>query len=510
MFIICVGLFLDFTGILPTYLGWAAQIQFIPALLALNLGVLAVLVVLALIFGRLYCSIICPLGIFQDMWSGLRGKKRKYKFWKQTKAVRAVRYGLLGIFAIMIIAGITSYAAVIEPYSAFGRMMTNLFSPISDYINNQLASAEAARESYTYFTIDIWIRGISSFILAIITFIGLAVTSVLTGRGYCNTVCPVGTLLGFAGKFSLFKVRIDADKCKGCRACANKCKGHCIDIATKSVDYERCVTCMNCLSTCKHEAIAYTPSLKAMIRQKGKIQPTEKAVDKSVDKPESRENAEETSTTERAEIRNDRRAFLMTTAAGAAGALLCPALSSAEETPEGSLADVSRKEAYPRETRITPPGSTGHTNFDRRCVGCMLCVRACHNNVLRAGKIAPEMSYERGYCRPTCNDCSTVCPTGAIREMTLERKSSTQIGRAVWKFHDCINTTKSDSCKACMRACPNGSITFTESKGPNGKKIEIPVVDQERCIGCGACEYVCPARPVAAIHVEGNLQHREI
>ncbi|MBQ9241717.1 MAG: 4Fe-4S dicluster domain-containing protein [Proteobacteria bacterium] len=553
MFVACLALFLDFTGALSTYLGWVAKIQFMPAILSLNVFIFIGLILLTVIFGRIYCSVICPLGIFQDLFGALRGKKKTYKFWKATKAMRAVRYGALGLFAVLAIAGIMSVVSIFEPYSAFGRIATSILAPAYDGINNLFASIAETHESYTFYGVDVWLRGTASLILAIITFVGLAAAGVLTGRGYCTTVCPVGTLLGLLSKFSIFRVRIQADKCKNCHACERKCKSHCIDLSTHTVDPERCVSCFNCLSACKFDAIGYTPSLKDMLKTTSaktssetpdaphnaegakppKAQSDEKPENPAeADTPERTENAEkahenaETSqksdekVQENASTRSDtpveaqpnaRRAFMATAATAAAGAALCPALALAKD---GELAEVSRKSPYPRENVVTPPGSNGWLSLSKHCTGCQLCIRACHNKVLRmsddAGQLLrPVLSFERGYCRPTCNDCSQVCPTGAIKPISIEQKSSTQIGRAIWRQDICLSA-KGKHCRACGRACPNGAITFAVTQTAEGKKAKIPVVDLERCIGCGACEYVCPARPLAAIHVEGIMQHHEI
>ena len=431
MFIACLGIFLDFTGVLPTYLGWVAQIQAIPAILALNIGILAVLLVLTLLFGRIYCSVICPLGIFQDLWSSLRGKKRKYKFREQTKKRRIIRYSVLALFIVLLIVG-TSLSAVIEPYSAFGRMATSLFAPVYDAVNNQLASIAASHDSYQFYDVDIWIRGTASFILAIITFVGLAICGIFTGRSYCTNFCPVGTLLGLFARFSLFKVRLDKDKCKDCGSCSNRCKAHCIDVKNHKVDPELCIGCMNCLKACRFDAISYQPSLKNMIAGLPHKDSSEPHLDCDLDdnkstQPQSeQENADvsnatlddsQTSsvavensesktsqdTSAKAEVTsadcedksehddekslsqdnpvNERRLFLAATAA-AAGTALCPALGLAGQSDQ-ALANVTRKEPYPRETPITPPGSQSHVNFFHHCTGCMLCVRACHNQVLR-------------------------------------------------------------------------------------------------------------------------------
>ena len=561
-FLACLAIFLDFTGLTHAWLGWIAKIQLVPAIFAFNIIGLFVLLVLTLIFGRIYCSIICPLGIFQDLFSSFRGKKRKYAFWEHTKKLRIVRYSILSVFIILLIAEVMAIATVIEPYSAFGRMATSLFAPVYDAINNILAQVAESRDSYAFYSVDVWIKGTSSLILAIVTFIGLVAAGIATGRGYCNTICPIGTLLGLLSKCSLFKIKLDQNKCKSCGKCAAKCKAHCIDFKNKTVDHERCVVCFNCLGTCKLNGVTYTPSLANMCFKKSKTIEEQKIIESSkshdnhdvtdndeltsksienkdantenienkdantenienkdtnAENIENKDQISETSDTamsSKPSTSSSRRQFLGTAATATAGLLLCP--SQLHATPASDFADVTRKTPHPRETLIIPPGAGYLNHFTHHCTGCMLCVRACPNKVLRISDdsrlkfIQPTLSFERGYCRPTCNTCGSVCPTAAIEPITLAQKSSTQIGRAIWNKDVCISATEGAHCRACARACPNGAITFIPSTTPNGKKCKIPVVDLERCIGCGACEYVCPTRPLAAIHIEGNMQHREI
>ncbi len=122
----------------------------------------------------------------------------------------------------------------------------------------------------------------------------------------------------------------------------------------------------------------------------------------------------------------------------------------------------------------------------------------------------PEVSYERGYCRPECTRCSEVCPTGAIRLLDRAEKSATQIGHAVWLRENCVVLTDGVNCGNCARHCPTGAITMILSEDGIWDSPEIPMVDTERCIGCGACENLCPARPYSAIYVEGHPVHRKV
>lgn len=130
-------LFLDFTGTVHAWLGWTARIQFLPALLALNLVIVLALVALTLVFGRIYCSIVCPLGVLQDIvaWFGKKRKKNRYAY---SPAKAWLRYGVLALFVIALVAGVGSFVALLAPYSSYGRIAGNLFAPIYQWGNNFL------------------------------------------------------------------------------------------------------------------------------------------------------------------------------------------------------------------------------------------------------------------------------------------------------------------------------------------------------------------------------------
>ena len=189
-------LFLDFTGTLHTWFGWMAKIQFLPALLALNLGVVLGLIVLTLLFGRIYCSVICPLGVFQDIisWFGGRSKKRRYRF-SYSPAKNILRYSILIIFLIALIGGIGSLAALLAPYSAYGRIAQNLFAPFYAWGNNVLAYWAERADSYAFYETEVWLKSVPTFIIALLTFIFVFILAWRNGRTYCNTICPVGTIL---------------------------------------------------------------------------------------------------------------------------------------------------------------------------------------------------------------------------------------------------------------------------------------------------------------------------
>lgn len=475
-------LFLDFTGSLHAWLGWMAEVQFLPAVLALNVGVVIFLLILTLIFGRVYCSVICPMGVMQDVvtWLGGRSNKRRYRF-SYSPQKRILRFVVLAVFLVTLVAGINSVVALLAPYSAYGRIAQNILSPVYAYGNNLLAYFAERADSYAFYRTDVWIRSIPTFVVAVLTFVIVAVMAWRNGRTYCNTVCPVGTVLGLVARWSWLKPVIDTEKCNACSLCSRTCKASCIDFKNHQIDYSRCVACMDCIQTCKHGAISYRhPS-----RKTSSVSPDDVKVDTS------------------------RRSFLATTALVTATA----ALKAQEMKVDGGLAAIEDKKIPNRQTPILPPGSQNARHFAQHCTACQLCVSACPNGVLRPSAdlmkfMQPEMSYERGYCRPECNKCSEVCPTDAIKLTDLAEKSATQIGHAVWVKSNCVPLTDGVECGNCARHCPTGAITMIPSDASNADSLKIPAVDVERCIGCGACENLCPSRPFSAIYVEGHERHR--
>ena len=215
--------------------------------------------------------------------------------------------------------------------------------------------------------------------------------------------------------------------------------------------------------------------------------------------------------TAKVEAKNNegRREFLV----GTGLALATATLAQEKKKVDGGLAVIEDKVPPKRLTPITPPGSISAKNMAQRCTACQLCVSECPNDVLRPSTdlktlMQPVMSYERGYCRPECNRCSSVCPAGAIKPISLDVKSSTQIGHAVWVRKNCIAVTGEVECGNCERHCPTGAIQMVYLDDNEDNPL-VPAVNEERCIGCGACEYVCPSRPFSAIYVEGHEVHKE-
>ena len=477
-------LFLDFTGLAHKYLYWMAGLQALPALLAVNIGVVVGILALTLLFGRLYCSIICPLGVMQDGIFALRRRLNKRYFTQcdphGSKPLPWLRWAVLGLFAVLMVAGLNQVAILIAPYSAYGRMASTMLQPLYLWLNNLLASIAEHYGSYAFYRVDVWLKAGSTLVVAVVSFLLIAILAWRGGRTWCNTVCPVGTVLGFVSKYSLFKIVFDLDKCNGCTACARKCKASCINASEHEIDFSRCVACMDCINNCHEGAIRY----KFVGWGKSK-------------QPRHSEG---------------RRTFLVASAAVAATS----ALAAKEKEIDGGLAVIEDKKIPVRPTPVKPAGSKSNKHFAQHCTACQLCVSACPNGVLRPSAdlstfMQPEMSFERGYCRPECVRCSEVCPAGAISRITPADKTQYKVGLAIYEAKNCVVNTDGVKCGHCATHCPTGAIVLVPKHAgddPNlPMTLKVPAVDESKCIGCGACEHLCPARPYSAIYVVGREEH---
>jgi len=482
MFIGLSLLFLDFTGTLHQWLSWMAKVQALEAVLALNVAVIAGLAVLTFLFGRIYCSIICPLGVMQDVfgWLGKKSKKNRYTFSKEYKWLR---YGLLAIFIAGCLAGVGTIIELLAPYSAFGRICTMLLQPLWMLGNNALASIAEHYESYAFYGVDVWMKSLPVFFIALLTLIIIAILAWRNGRTYCNTICPVGTVLSFISRFSLLKIHFDEDKCKNCSLCTKNCKAACIDFKNHKVDYSRCVVCGDCLESCKFGALSYSRKTSGTSK---------------------------TGTTSDASVDANKRSFLIATAL-----VSTAALAQEKKHVDGGLADIIEKKAPERKTPIVPPGARSLKHMTQHCTGCQLCVSKCPNDVLRPSMditnlMQPVMSFEKGYCRPECTHCSEVCPAGAIQLIDKEEKACIQIGHAVVYPDFCLSALGENECGNCARHCPVGAIEMVPSDPDDDLSPSVPAVNENVCIGCGACEHLCPVRPLSAIHVEGHEVHKMV
>ena len=516
-------LFLDFTGTMQPILGWMAKLQFLPSVLALNGISIAIVLVMTFVLGRIYCSIVCPLGVLQDFfaWIGkwkIFRKNKKAKFankYSYSKPKTWLRIAVLVIFIVMLVAGFNAGAVLLAPYSAYGRMVASMLQPFYISINNLLADWSEAQDNYLFYQVEPHNNPTLLLIISAVMMLILFVLAFLHGRTYCNTICPVGTVLGYLAQYSRLKMQVDEDKCIQCGLCEKNCKAACIKVEKGQpvkFDYTRCITCGDCQQVCAKGAIKLSTQTS---------------------KPSQTSSTSTSSPTSQAPSSDlSRRSFIAITGTAAVAATL----KAQEKTTDGGLAVIEDKQMPTRKTPLTPPGSLSAANLQQHCTACQLCIANCPNGVLRpstdlAHFLQPEMQYDNGYCRPECTRCADVCPAGAIKPITKEEKTAIQIGHAVWVKENCLPASQEQRCGSCAAHCPAEAIQMVPvdksiTQNADGQWCDadgnpmdwramnnllmIPVINDEKCIGCGKCEYLCPARPFSAIYVEGHETHREI
>ena len=473
-------LFVDFIHALSVaFFKSVTYLEFVPSLLkflvtgtAASAGFALILLITA-ILGRVYCSTVCPLGTLQDLLAYLSlawGKRKKYKFSEPMNYLRCAV--LVSVFAFFM-GGIILPVNLLDPFSIFGKITTQLFKPAVIGFNNLAASALIHFNIFRIYPVEIRGFQITALILPVVMLGVVVWLSMTKGRLYCNSICPVGSLLGFMSRFSLFRIKIDLATCDHCGKCGMVCKASCIDIRKKDVDFSRCVGCYNCFAACPAKSISFVPVFKKRPTQ---LKPGEVL---------------------------QRRNFLLGVVAyllGYAGV----AYGQHEKYTKNTI-PVFKKFA------VSPPGSVGIARFNETCTACNLCVSACPAQVLQpswfeygvTGMFQPRLDTVAGYCTYDCTVCGEVCPAGAILPLSLDEKKLTQIGKAKFVKKNCIVETQKTDCGACSERCPTKAVHMIPYQG-----LFLPEVRDQYCIGCGACEYSCPTVPFKAIYVEGNAVHR--
>ncbi len=483
-FIPIVLYFLDFTGKLPVQFHFILQLQLVPALISGMLGVLIAMALLSLFFGRIYCSVICPAGILQDIFIRISGKGRK---WKQRKKYRfhyrkplyinILRYTLLVLVIFFFCyQGSTHLLLWLDPYSNFGRIASNLFLPGAIFINNVLADWMIEMDNYKLIYIAINNLTVVALVSAAVTLLVFMILSVMYGRLFCNSLCPVGAFLSIFSRFSLFRISFDKKLCNSCGSCEMTCKSECINSKTQKVDTSRCVDCFNCISSCRKGGLKYKFGFSLVKKEKN----TE--IQEEI-QPEM----------------NSRRSFIAT------GAMLMTTIPVISQVTKNETKNGSKQQP------VLPPGAFNKKRFENRCTACHLCVTKCPNQIIKPAGLQygfsyllkPHLAYIKGYCNYDCTICSEVCPNKALEALSPEKKVTTQIGIAHFEKDICVVFKDETDCGACSEHCPTQAVKMV----PYKDSLRIPQVTPEICVGCGGCEYICPVRPQRAIHVVANTEH---
>jgi ferredoxin len=482
-FISVFFVFVDFRSLIPTrFTQILLFLQFIPSTLKFyNLETLAaggflVVLLLTLFTGRTYCSFLCPLGIGQDIFSRIGGRfKKRFRRYGYKKPHTILRYSILAITLIITMIWGIYMLTLMDPYSIFGRFMTFFMKPAVIGINNLLSGFLGRFDIYTLSHTPVKSFELVMYTVPLIFFLLVGVMSFTKGRFYCNTICPVGTLLGLFSKISVFRINFDDSACTRCGRCAMRCKSSCIDFLNHDIDVSRCVDCFNCINVCQDNAISYG---LVKFRKKEQHQPDA-----------------------------GRRKVIAGSVALLFGA---SRLAQAQEV----VAPKPKKDSTVKENityPICPPGAASISDFNEKCTACSLCINACPNGVLQpafreyglAGLMQPVMNYHKSFCTFKCTICTEVCPTYALQPLLLEAKQLTQIGKVNFIKDNCIVKTEKTACGACSESCPTKAVFMIPYEG----NLLIPEVNVDICIGCGHCEFACPTVPYKAIFVDGNPIH---
>jgi polyferredoxin len=434
------------------------------------------------LFGRIFCGWVCPWGILQD---GVDFIARKiFRIGAKKKPAHEANHPLLRTVLCVCVLGFLAAGwaigfRLLDPYSNFGAL-----------VNTAKSSAGSG---------DLGAPSLAAILTGGIPFLILIALVIWKRRIYCTSLCPVGTLLGWTASYSFFGWRI-GESCKKCGACAKACPSGCIDYAEKTLDSERCVHCEECKSVCRFGAISF--GIRSLVKRETPLPANESSIE-GTESPKRQD-------------KNERRNFLMGIGSGFLGYAVAQAYkpsgtfaASDAKEPSGengvgqpiAQRGIKREGRVLTEDRIYPPGAGSSDRFAALCTACQRCVSQCMGNTLQTGGngYPPHLQFATGMCEYECKRCGEVCPTGAIRHLTLDEKKHCRIGKVEFDRSLCVTIVNGDSCGACAEHCPTGAVRMRDSE--EGESVSVPHITPELCIGCGNCENPCPVRPKKAIRV---------
>jgi MauM/NapG family ferredoxin protein len=450
---------------------------------------LSLLVIVPTIFmGRFFCGWVCPLGTINTFFAYLKmrlgGNESSNRRYKQLQPVKnyllifvlitaALGWNTAGFFDPISITFRSFTIAINTAFNLAARATLELIyslgipfiSPLSDSIQTNMTGTVLSFNQPVYHqTVFV---GLLFAVIVILNFIA--------PRFWCRYICPLGAMLGIIGtRQPLSRVDIDTEKCIQCGRCNLACQGGASPFPSTQWASRECVLCYNCKEICPTEAVTIAPSRKF-----------------------KSENVD-----------FGRRWIL---ASGLGAVISVPFIAS------GSKTNTSQP------FLIRPPGALPEEEFLDKCLKCGECMQVCLTNGLQPslfeggleGMWTPILVPKLGYCEYNCNLCSEVCPTGAIREISLDEKKSIRIGIAHIDKNRCIPYERGVNCGVCEEHCPvpEKAIKFKEEKSTTSSGrpfiLKKPYIDQRLCIGCGTCENKCVLKEEPAIRVYAESESRE-
>ncbi|MEA3278303.1 MAG: 4Fe-4S binding protein [Pseudomonadota bacterium] len=418
------------------------------------------IIVPTLFLGRFFCSWVCPLGILNQFTSWLFSRRQPSEDYEdnQYRPVYRLKYYILG--ALLVLA-------------LFGSLQVGLLDPIALMVRSFTASVLPAANQAgadVYLSQPVFHGG--ALIAGIL--VGIVLANRFMPRFFCRVLCPLGALLGLLSRRAPLRIQRDVDKCIDCNKCLKGCQGGCDP--HKELRLSECHLCMNCIEDCPTQALHF-----GLPRERS-----------SVHQP----------------LDLSRRRLLETLVATAA---LFPMLRSSVSA-----------ETNPAPGVIRPPGSLPEEEFLGRCIKCAACMKVCPTNVLQPalleggieGLWTPILKNQLGYCEQNCVLCGQVCPTGAIRSVSVQEKIGAppfdkpiKLGTAFYDHGRCLPWAMHTECIVCEEMCPTSPKAIwyktVTIQGRDGRGVELkqPYVEPRLCIGCGICENKCPVEDLAAIRV---------
>jgi len=429
-----------------------------------------ILVGATLIIGRFFCGYVCPMGGAIDFLDLLLFRKKRRPALKNETRLRKIKYVALILLATAALAGL-SLIFFMDPIALLTRFYTFVLYPVVIIlINLFLDLFRPVFRGLGWVTLSHLHYPQPVFYMSVITLLvfgGIIALNRLAPRFWCRYLCPLGALLSLISPLGLFKRRVSQD-CNECLICQKSCPMGAIPEDPKKTFSPECIQCLNCEEVCAKEAISFSSSVSI---------------------------GGEYST-----VNLSRRGFFFSLTGGLALGFL------GSQTPFASLQG--------KQQFIRPPGALPEADFLRTCIRCGECMKSCLTNTLQpclwesglAGLWSPKLGLRMAACEQNCNVCGKVCPTQAIRSLSLDEKNHAKIGTAILRKEMCLVWAQNKLCLICDEICPYNAIVFRPVEG-----YRRPVVVASRCNGCGYCEQRCPVKGESAIVVvpDGEIRLKE-